>query len=447
MTIQRRVLLNLAAFLTVALGLTAYGVFTLLRDPFAPRTTVKTVLPDTAGLIKGLTATSNGVTLGTVSSVKLNPANNSVTVSVSLDPGKRLPGDVTASVIRANPLGEQSVDFAPQHGGTAPPLHNGAIVPVSATNPTPPSVGEIIDIADNLFNAIPKADLTTVVHQLAVALNGRGQDLRTFTQANLAWSQEFLNYESQFQALLANSPPILNAVGNDGPQLQQAIANTVVLSGTLAQHRYDTIHLFANGIRLGQTLGTLIASEKPNLACLLHDFGRITANTAEPNNLNAFNTALETNQEFFGPVDAITPLGTTKGLYPGDPNHPQNWLRTYLLLPPGQPQAISYNPHHTLPPTKPGAGCDTEFGQGVGPATQPGWQPSPGGSVIPPPASENRVRGNETGDPNAIPAAYATPARTAPADADGLAILGPALLALLVVTGLGLVGQRRRRQA
>jgi phospholipid/cholesterol/gamma-HCH transport system substrate-binding protein len=103
--IPRRVLLNLAAFLAVSLGLTAYGVFTLLRNPFAARTTVKTVLPDTAGLIKGLTATSNGVTVGTVNSVKLDPGNRSVTVSVSLDPGKKLPGDVSASVIRANPLG------------------------------------------------------------------------------------------------------------------------------------------------------------------------------------------------------------------------------------------------------------------------------------------------------------------------------------------------------
>jgi len=80
---SRRVLLNLAAFLAVSLGLTAYGLFALLRDPFAPRTTVKTVLPDTAGLIKGLTASSNGVTVGTVTGVKLNPDNRSVTVTVS----------------------------------------------------------------------------------------------------------------------------------------------------------------------------------------------------------------------------------------------------------------------------------------------------------------------------------------------------------------------------
>jgi hypothetical protein len=236
-------------------------------------------------------------------------------------------------------------------------------------------------------------------------------------------------------------------VGNDGPQLQQAIANTVVLSKVLADHRFDTVHLFANGIRLGQTLGGLIANNEPNLACLLHDFGRITANTAEPANLSALDTALATNQQFFGPVDALSPLGTTKGLYPGDPDHPQNWLRTYLILPPAQPPAVSYNPHHELPPTKPGAGCQTEFGAGVGPATQPGFQPTGGGAVIPPPASESRVRGNETGDPNAVPAAYTRPARPAPPTQGGLAILAPGLMALFLVTGLGLVGHRRRRQA
>jgi phospholipid/cholesterol/gamma-HCH transport system substrate-binding protein len=444
--IPRRVLLNLAAFLTVSLGLTAYGVFVLLRDPFAARTSVKTVLPDTAGLIKGLTATSNGVTVGTVNSVKLNPGNQSVTVTVSLDPGKSLPGDVAASVIRANPLGEQSVDFAPQHGGTAAPLGNGATVPVAAVG-TPPSVGDVLNIADTLFNAIPKQDLTTAVHELAATLAGRGQDLRTLTQSNLAFSREFLNYQAQFQALLANSPPILNAVGNDGPQLQQAIANTVVLSKVLADHRFDTVHLFANGIRLGQTLGGLIANNEPNLACLFHDFGRITANTAEPANLNNLDTALATNQEFFGPVDALSPLGTTKGLFPGDPDHPQNWLRTYLILPPNQPPAVSYDPHHELPPTKPGAGCQTEFGAGAGPATQPGFQPTGGGALIPPPASESRVRGNETGNPNAVPAAYTKPARPVPSGPPGLAILAPTLMALFLVTGFALAGHRRRREA
>ncbi|HWC38258.1 MAG TPA: MCE family protein, partial [Acidimicrobiales bacterium] len=350
------------------------------------------------------------------------------------------------SVIRANPLGEQSVDFQPQRGGTSPPLASGATVPVAAVG-TPPNVGDVLNIVDRLFNAIPKQDLTTALHELAVTLAGRGQDLRTLTQANLAFSQEFLNYQDQFKALLANSPPILNAIGNDGPELQQAIANTVVLSQTLADHRFDTVHLFANGIRLGRTLGGLIADNKPEFACLLHDFGRITANTAEPVNLNNFDTALRTNQEFFGPVDAIAPLGTAKGLFPGDPDHPQNWLRTFLMIPPGQPPAISYNPHHELPPIKPGPGCETEFGAGPGPATQPGFQPTGGSKVIPPPASENRVRGNETGDPNAIPAAYTRPARPAPGGPPGATILLPTLMALSLVTGLGLVNRRHRREA
>jgi hypothetical protein len=57
------------------------------------------------------------------------------------------------------------------------------------------------------------------------------------------------------------------------------------------------------------------------------------------------------------------------------------------------------------------------------------------------------VRGNETGDPNAVPAAYTRPARLAPPTQGGLAILAPSLMALFLVTGLGLAGHRRRRQA
>ena len=66
--------------------------------------------------------------------------------------------------------------------------------------------------------------------------------------------------------------------------------------------------------------------------------------------------------------------------------------------------------------------------------------------MVPPPASENRVRGNETGDPNAIPAAHTRPANAA-AGPHGAAILVPSLMALFLVTGLGLASRRHRREA
>ena len=70
----------------------------------------------------------------------------------------------------------------------------------------------------------------------------------------------------------------------------------------------------------------------------------------------------------------------------------QTFLRTRLLIPPVlDEQAQSYSTASTIPDTLPGAGCVTAFGNGVGPATQPGFTPAAGGHVVAPSAQEADV--------------------------------------------------------
>ncbi len=427
--ITRRVAINLGAFLLVAVVLVFFGFVNLLGNPLAARTQLRAIFPDASGLSPNFDVTYDGVAVGSVSGVKLVP--NGVLVTMALDPGQSVPGDVVADVDLANALGEQQIDLVPTHGGTAPPLRSGATVPVDP-NGIPASVGQLVAVATRLLNAIPPGDLNSVLHQLAIALNGHGQDLRTITDESRVFAQEFLAYQSQFEALLANAPPVLSAVSAVGPQLRQALANTAVLAQVLANRRGDLANAVDQGKTVAADLNTLLARQLPDLACLTHDFADLTANLDEPANLANLNTALLTNGYFFGAVDGVSPAGRAVSLYPGDPTRDdQFWLRTRLLLPPSQPQASQYSVPKGLPPTKPGAGCSTEFGNGVGPATQAHPSPpGPGGRLIPPTAAEAVVRG---GEPQA---AGETAAFRAPAPRDRAADTW----FITVLLGLGVVG-------
>ncbi|MHB1488438.1 MAG: MCE family protein [Acidimicrobiales bacterium] len=430
--ISRRVITNLVAFFVVSFALVAYGILSLLHNPFDSQINIATLFPNTAGLRPGFTVSENGVVVGSVKSVSLD--GSGVKVVMAIDHGKSIPGDVAADVVRANPLGEQAIDLVPQHGGTAPPLQTGATVPVGPQG-APPDVGQVIDVADKLLAAIPTGDLNTVIHNLALGFAGRADDFRALISASSTFAQEFLSYQDQFKALLANSPPLLDTLSNAGPQLVQALANTQVLTKVLADQRYNLVDLLNNGGKLGDLLGTIVANERPNVACLLHDVAGVDANLSQAPNLANLNATLATNQYFFGTVDKIAPYGPTKSLGPGSvaQTH-QTELRVRVILPPATPAASSYTTPTPPRQAQLGAGCQTEFGAGVGPTTQANPSPEPVSPGALPdkaaPASTAQVRGSGAGAPplDAAPASFVA--------VDGASAWMVVILAGLILAGL-----------
>ena len=170
--ITRRIVVNLVAFVVASAVLVAFGVVNLLGDPFHAPMDVSTVLPGADGLYSHFSVTLNGVDIGSVSSVALTPAGAEVTMAI--DPGVRVPGDVAAEIDVANPLGEQEIDLVPQRGGQRADLRPGAVVPV-APGGAPADIGQVIATATTLFRAIP---VHGPEHRAAPGGRGPGRDGR-----------------------------------------------------------------------------------------------------------------------------------------------------------------------------------------------------------------------------------------------------------------------------
>ncbi len=388
--INRRLVANLIVFFVVSFALVAYGVVNLLGNPLQSPTTLTTQFANASGLYSGFEVELNGVPVGTVSSTALT--KNATKVTMRIDPGTKVPDDVQSSVQIANDLGEQVVDLVPTRAGPAPPLASGANVP-AAPNEVPADVGAVVASATRLLRAIPGNDLNKLIGELATSLAGQAGNLRTLVSAGTTFSKEFVAFQQQFTELLANAPPALDAVTAVAPELRQDLANTAALVQVLAQQKTGLHTLLTSGSSAFNAVDDLLTSQSANLGCFLHDTAGILSNIAEPTNLTNLSQGLASNQYFFGAVEHIAVPGIAKPTTTNSAANPnQTFLRTRLLFPPIlSEQAQSYSTHNTIPDTLPGAGCVTAFGNGVGPATQPGFTPAAGGHLVAPTAQQADV--------------------------------------------------------
>jgi ABC-type transporter Mla subunit MlaD len=436
--ITRRIVINLIVFSLLAIALIAYGFFDLLGNPLAKTTTISAVFPSASGLAPNFLVTLNGVDVGTVKSVSLVPGGAKVTME--LNQGTKVPSDVQASVVIANTLGEQEVDLTPRPGAAADPsmdsstgssagsttdassgnadrannagnptkktdppgiIQNGATVPAAA-NSEPASIGTLVAQATKLLQSIPAGNLNLLLQETATALNGNSQNLKTIASSSELFSQEFLAQQQQFEDLLSNAPPVLNTVTQNAAALQQGLQDTAVLVQVLATHASDLVRLFDEGVDASNALNELVTQNEPNLGCFLHDDADLSSNLGSAPNLQNLSTVLTTNQLFFGAIHKLAVTGPAKALNSGDQNRSnQEWLRTHLLIPglqvPLQPAAMEYSTPTVLPAVRPGAGCNTEFGNGVGPVSQAGFHPvGPNARVVPPSPAQSNVRGGGT---------------------------------------------------
>jgi len=408
--INRRLVANLIVFFVVSFALVVYGVVNLLGNPLESPTTLTTQFADASGLYPGFEVELNGVPVGTVTSTALTKTATKVTMRIN--PGTMVPSDVQSSVQIANDLGEQVVNLVPTRSGPAPALTSGARVP-AAPNQLPANVGAVVASATRLLQAIPGDNLNKLIGELATSLSGQAGNLRTLISAGTTFSKEFVAYQQQFTELLANAPPSLDAITAVAPELRQDVANTAALVQVLAQQKTGLHTLLTSGTSAFNAVDSLLTSQSANLGCFLHDTASILTNIAEPANLTNLSQGLAYNQYFFGAVDNIAVPGVAKPTTTnssGSSN--QTFLRTRLLLPPVlDEQGQSYSSANTIPNTLPGAGCVTAFGNGVGPATQPGFTPAAGGHVVAPSAQEADVEVASTTPAGQVSsAAYHVPA-------------------------------------
>ena len=443
--ISKRIIANLVVFTSIAALLVGYGIVTLFGSPFDHQRTVVAEFPDAGGIRPGFSASHDGVVVGTVSKVQL--LHGRVRITAQLDPGVSVPKGVAAQIIRASAVGEQRLDLLSIPGGSQEALPDGGTVKLAA-HPVPPDVADVLKTVTDFVDALPADKLNVLVHEAALGVDGRAEDLKSITRSLSTVSDDVVAGDRDLRTLLDAAPPVLDDFSRMSPEVHQALDDTTALTKILSDRDQDLVALLKDGSDLAVVGDRVITDNRANLTCLVDDV-RDISDHLQGTTLANLDHALAINQDFFGLIDRLAVKGHAKDVgYGGGARDDQLWLRTRLLVPPQSPAASSYSPPRSPRPVLTGKACTSKYGKGVAATPQPttdlgaskvGTGPDRSGSTSA--AASQGVVGSLT---DLVPARQASPERTSNRDVVPLFILGIGVVVAAVTT---LPARRNRRRA
>lgn len=332
---SRRVFINLLAFFGVFVLMCWWAVNNILSFDFIERPyEISGEFAATAGVAANSEVAYLGVTYGSVRSVSME--GDKVIIEMAIDRDKRIPAGSRARIFRKSAVGEPFIDFAPpedfEEGG--PSIAPGERLGIEDTS-VPLEFSELLRAASRLLAAVDPEQTRTLIHELAVALNGRGDALRDLTVSSDAMLQTFADRSELLDSLSANNTRLTRTVTERRDSLSSAIGDLAELAESLRTVEPETTVLLERGTELlGQT-ADLVSDVRGNLDCVLHDLDDVIDVTSTDANLASLAFTLD---------NAPTSLGfvwMTRDDEPGG-----LWVRVHLISDPSDP------PEQYVPPTE-----------------------------------------------------------------------------------------------
>jgi phospholipid/cholesterol/gamma-HCH transport system substrate-binding protein len=210
--------------------------------------------------------------VGTASSVALRPGRVEVTLRIDRDVD--LPAELTAAVRRKSAVGEPYVDLAPAVEGVGGELADGARIPLERTS-TPLDYADLFAALAGLVDAVPPEDLRTLVHELAIGLEGNGDSIRTIVTGLADTTSAFAERSDVLDRLATDLTRLTEALAEHRGSLASGVDDLAALAGTLAESRADVEALLAQEPSFTGRLADLLERSGGDLGCLTDALGTV----------------------------------------------------------------------------------------------------------------------------------------------------------------------------
>jgi phospholipid/cholesterol/gamma-HCH transport system substrate-binding protein len=214
--------------------------------------TASAVFSDIGDLANGAQVQMADVPVGTVSSIGLQ--GNKARITLTFDPGVRIPADVSAAIDRSTILGDQFVLLtAPKKdigagAATAAQLPNGARI---AHTSVVPDVEQFIGAGSSVFGAISATELEQIIQ---------------------AGGEGFTGSEASLKAFLTDITTVANTYANHTNEITQAVNGLNSLSATLAPNSGANAQALTT---LSQTV-TILANNSQQFETLLGSLNNVS---------------------------------------------------------------------------------------------------------------------------------------------------------------------------
>ena len=335
---NRRILINLVFFVGVFVVMMVWALNNIVTlDAVERPYTITGEFAQASGVRSNAEVTYLGVHYGRVS--KVERRTGGVLITMKIDRGKDLPADAIASIFRKSAIGEPYIDFTPSPDADVPTgtLEGGDRVPQERTR-VPLEFSELLRSASKLVGSIEPDAAGSLIHELALGLDGRGEDLRDLTLGFDRITAVFAARTDELDRLAENNTRIIGVLADHRLSIGRSISNLRAVSESLRNSKGDLERLFRDGPAFLTTTADLVADQKANLDCLLADLTPVLQLASRPDHVAGLATLLEQGPLGFGYVFSAIDR---------EPDGP--WIRVNLALPIGGTDPKIYTPRATLP--------------------------------------------------------------------------------------------------
>ncbi|MDE0805146.1 MAG: MCE family protein [Acidimicrobiales bacterium] len=280
--LERRVYLNIAAFLALFALLSTWAVQNVIRPAsLADTYVVEANFSEATGLRSGVEVTYRGHRVGTVGSVSL--AAESATVRLDVDSDRALPLDATATIRRRSAVGEPYVAIDPpaDPSGATMPTDGTHVLDVDSTTAAL-AYGDLFDSADELLSAVDEDDLDTVVSELADALRGRGDELHDLIGRSAEVTSTFAARGDDLDRVATELTALTGVLADKATTIADSTDDLGLLVDALAASADDVNVLLDTVPTLAAQVDALLEASYFDIACGLASTGEISAVVGDP---------------------------------------------------------------------------------------------------------------------------------------------------------------------
>jgi phospholipid/cholesterol/gamma-HCH transport system substrate-binding protein len=337
---SRRVVLNLGFFTLIFAVMLYWAINNVVSvDSIDQPYKLSAQFSNAFGVLPNAEVTYLGVAYGQVT--KVERVKGGVIVNMQIRKGKQIPEGSTANISRKSAIGEPYIDFDPPDTPSDSMYKPGTLVPLRNTR-IPLEFSELLRSASALIEAVPPDAVATLLEEASLALQGRTESLRTFTESGDRLSASLAERTEALDRLATNNTRLTRVVTEHRKSLGQAVSDLRQVADSLDAAKGDVSVLLDRGARLlGQT-ADIVSRQKGNLDCTLKVLELVVDRTTTPEQLAYLEALLRIGPKAFEQVWAAREVDTT-GPYPGV------WVRVGFLANPTYNRAVQFVPPKELP--------------------------------------------------------------------------------------------------
>ncbi|QLL05760.1 MCE family protein [Mycobacterium vicinigordonae] len=237
-------------------------------------------LPQSGGLYENSVVTYRGTDVGQVRSV--NVTATGVRAVLALKSGVKVPADVQASVHSRSAIGEQYLELTPLPGAGTQAQHtrllrNGDVISAGHVD-VPVDIGRLLDMTNRALQAIPRANLSTVINESDRAVGGLGPELSRIVDGSTALAIAAGQNVGPLTTLIDQAPPVLNSQVQTADAIATWAHRTAAITAQFqAQDAAlrDLLRQGSSGLEEGRAMFDRVAPAVPVLFANLVSLGDI----------------------------------------------------------------------------------------------------------------------------------------------------------------------------